>query len=169
MFDLWNTLVRSQQGDPFQHLQRLLGPGQEAGFAEFKRDAMSTVHPDAETLLRGWQARLGLDEAQVRAMVEVFREATEDAECFPDALAAVTETRRLGLFPGELAMVGDSWRDDITGALEAGWTALWVNRAGKPRPDWDPEALLVEVPELSRVPEAIANLQAGARCGTCLG
>jgi len=221
VFDLWNTLVRSQQGDPFQHLQRLLGPGREAEFAAFKRDAMGAVHPGAEPLLRGWQARLGLGEAQVLAMIEVFREATQDAEVFPEAMAAVADTRklarvallsntqsfdmaflerlgltvlipnrflsaelgcmkpdarpfeavqaRLGLFPGELAMVGDSWRDDITGALDAGWTAVWVNRAGLPPPPQDPEALLVEVPDLSRVPQAIAGLQAGARCSTCLG
>jgi putative hydrolase of the HAD superfamily len=77
--------------------------------------------------------------------------------------------KRLGLFPGEIAMVGDSWRDDVTGSLEAGWTAIWVNRLGVPRPDCDPEAELVEVSDLAQVPRAIASLQAGARCGTCLG
>jgi putative hydrolase of the HAD superfamily len=77
--------------------------------------------------------------------------------------------RRLGLFPGELAMVGDSWRDDMAGALEAGWTAVWVNRSGVPRPPHDPEAELVEIPDLAPVPRLIGNLQAGARCGTCLG
>lgn len=221
VFDLWNTLVRNPQGDPFQHLQRQLGPGQEAAYAAFKRDAMAAVYPDAGTLLRGWQARLGLRDDQVRTLIDVFQTATADAECYPEAMAAVVDTRklarvallsnthsfdmdflarlgltalipnrfisaelgcmkpdprpfeliqtRLGLFPGELAMVGDSWRDDVKGALEAGWTAIWVNRAGLARPPLDPEALLVEIPELSRVPEAIANLQAGARCGTCLG
>ena len=49
VFDLWNTLVHSQNGDPFQHLQRLLEPGQEARFPELKRDAMSHPHPDAQS------------------------------------------------------------------------------------------------------------------------
>ena len=62
----------------------------------------------------------------------------------PDLRAFRTVQARLGLFPGEIAMVGDSWRDDISGALEAGWTAIWVNRSGKPRPPHDPEADLVE-------------------------
>ena len=221
VFDLWNTLVRSQQGDPFQHLQRLLGPGQEAGFKAFKRDAMIRTYADAMTLLTGWQSRLGLEEDQVQVMTEVFRVATEEAEVFPETMAALLETRkvarvallsntqsfdmaflerlgltavlpnrflsaelgcmkpepqpfeavqnRLGLFPGELAMVGDSWRDDVVGALEAGWTAIWVNRSGLARPEVDPDALLVEVPDLSQVPALIRNLQAGARCSTCLG
>jgi putative hydrolase of the HAD superfamily len=77
--------------------------------------------------------------------------------------------RKLGLFPGELAMVGDSWRDDITGALEAGWTAIWVNRKGVPRPPHPDDADLVEIPDLAPVPRLIDNLQAGARCSTCLG
>lgn len=87
----------------------------------------------------------------------------------PDLLAFETVQRRLGLFAGELAMVGDSWRDDIRGALEAGWTAIWVNRQGLPRPECDPEATLVEVASLARVPDLIKSLQAGARCSTCLG
>lgn len=87
----------------------------------------------------------------------------------PDPKAFEGVQKRLNLFPGQLAMVGDSWNDDILGALEAGWTAIWVNREGRPRPDHDPEAELVEVSSLAQVPEAIENLQAGARCSTCLG
>lgn len=85
----------------------------------------------------------------------------------PGAFEAVQ--KKLGLFPGELAMVGDSWSDDVEGALNAGWTALWVNRKGKPRPDHAPDAELVELADLSLVPEVIERLQAGARCSTCLG
>jgi len=221
VFDLWNTLVHSPGGDPFQHLQRLLSEAQQPLFPDLKREAMDRPHPDARTFLTGWMDRLGLSGAQVLAMAEVFRAAAEDAACFPEAMEALAGTRklarigllsntqnfdlafldrlglertlptrclsaetgflkpdpgafetiqrRLGLFPGELAMVGDSWRDDVTGALEAGWTAIWVNRTGKPRPDCDPEADLVEVPDLNHVPRLIANLQAGARCSTCLG
>ncbi|HWQ11023.1 MAG TPA: HAD family hydrolase [Holophaga sp.] len=85
----------------------------------------------------------------------------------PEAFEAVQ--KKLGLFPGELIMIGDSWQDDVQGALQAGWTAVWLNRAGRPRPEHDPEAELVEVSSLAQVPEVIENLQAGARCSTCLG
>jgi putative hydrolase of the HAD superfamily len=221
VFDLWNTLVHSRSGDPFQHLQRLLGPGQADRFPEFKRDAMGRPHADARALLAEWKDRLELSAEQVRDMAQVFLTAAGDAQRYPEAVQAVRDTRRLarvamlsntqtfdlgflerleldslipmrflsaetgclkpdlaafqgvqrrlGLFSGELAMVGDSWRDDITGALEAGWTAVWVNRKGAPRPPVDPEAELVEIPDLVSVPTIIDNLQAGARCSTCLG
>lgn len=221
VFDLWNTLVHSRNGDPFTHLQRLLGPGQEARFPDLKRDAMERPHTDARALLDEWRDSLALRPDQLETMAEVFRTAADDAHCFPEAAQAVLDTRkvarvallsntqsfdlgflerlgltgmlpsrflsaelgflkpdrrafetvqrRLGLFPGELAMVGDSWRDDIAGAMEAGWTAVWVNRTGAPRPPHDPEADLVEVPDLAPVPRLIENLQAGARCSTCLG
>lgn len=87
----------------------------------------------------------------------------------PELGAFEAVQKKLGLFPGELAMVGDSWSDDVEGALNAGWTALWVNRKGKPRPDHAPDAELVEIADLSLVPEVIERLQAGARCSTCLG
>jgi len=66
-------------------------------------------------------------------------------------------------------MVGDSWNDDVQGALQAGWTVLWLNREGRPRPELDPDADLVEISELSQVAPVIEQLQAGARCSTCLG
>jgi putative hydrolase of the HAD superfamily len=221
VFDLWNTLVHSRNGDPFSHLQRLLGPAQAPLFPALKRDAMERPHASAGAFLAEWQDRLGLTSAQLETMADVFRTAAGDAQCFPEAVQAVQDTRRLarvallsntqsfdldflarlgldrllparflsagmgwlkpdrrafeavqrqfGLFPGELAMVGDSWRDDIAGALEAGWTAVWVNRAGVPRPDHDPDADLVEIADLAPVPRLIGKLQAGARCSTCLG
>ncbi|MDR3669375.1 MAG: HAD family hydrolase [Holophaga sp.] len=221
VFDLWNTIVHSENGDPFQHLQRLLSPEQNRHFPELKRDAMGRPHADAQALLSVWQERLGLSSEQLQTMAEVFRTAAGDAQCFPEAVQAVSDTRKLarvallsntqsfdlafldrlalpslissrflsaelgflkpdpaafgavqrklGLFPGELAMVGDSWRDDVAGALEAGWTAIWVNRKGMARPPHDPEAELVEISDLAPVPTLIDNLQAGARCSTCLG
>lgn len=87
----------------------------------------------------------------------------------PELAAFETMRGKLSLFPGELAIVGDSWRDDVEGALNAGWTAIWLNRGGKPRPQHPQEAELVEIPDLSVLPGVIERLQAGARCSTCLG
>lgn len=87
----------------------------------------------------------------------------------PEAAAFEAVQQRLGLFPGQLAMVGDSWNDDVQGALAAGWTVLWLNRTGRPRPEHGPEAELVEIQDLAQVPEVVVRLQAGARCSTCLG
>jgi len=221
VFDLWNTLVHSRGGDPFKHLQEFMTPAQAVHLEAMEQDAMSRPYESAEAFLAGWRVLLGLSDEQHRAMAQMLQASALDAECYPETLQALEETRslarvallsntqsydldfierlglaqrlpqrflsaelralkpeaqafemvqkRLGLFPGELAMVGDSWHADIQGALAAGWTALWVNREGRPRPEADPEAELVEIRDLSQVPAAIAALQAGARCGTCLG
>ncbi|MDP2875160.1 MAG: HAD family hydrolase [Holophaga sp.] len=87
----------------------------------------------------------------------------------PETGAFESVQKKFGLFPGQLAMVGDSWNDDVQGALNAGWTVLWLNREGRPRPDLDPDSELVEIADLSQVPSVIEQLQAGARCSTCLG
>ena len=221
IFDLWNTLVHSRGGDPFQHLRELMTEEQRLHFPTLKRDAMEQVHTSAESFLERWKPCMEMTDAQREGMAGVFREAASDAECFLEALEALSRTRqvarlgllsntqsfdmdflerlglaallpnrflsaetgflkpepqafetvqkRLGLFPGQLAMVGDSWNDDILGALGAGWTAIWVNRQSLPRPEHDPEAELVEISSLAQVPSVIENLQAGARCSTCLG
>ncbi|HEY3401194.1 MAG TPA: HAD family hydrolase [Geothrix sp.] len=221
VFDLWNTLVFSPAGSPFQRLKGLLRPEQQALHAALMRDGMIRPYDSVEVFLEVWRGPASLDDEQMAAMVQAFREAGDQAQCFhgaPEAVAAVRDLarvallsntqsfglelldrlgiserirlqhwsaelgalkpeaaayeavqRRLGLFPGNLAMVGDSWTDDVEGALAAGWTAIWVNREAKPRPDHDPDAPLYEVRSLDRVPELIENLQAGMRCPTCLG
>lgn len=221
VFDLWNTLVHSRGGDPFQQLHASLEEHQRADYAALRRDAMERPHASAEALLERWCKPLKLSETQRTRMAEIFRAAATDAACFPEVVDALERTRqvarmallsntqsfdmafldrlgivsripnrflsadtgilkpdprafetvqkRLGLFPGELIMVGDSWRDDVEGALQAGWTAIWVNRRGLPRPEHDPDAEVVEVTSLAQVPSVIENLQAGARCSTCLG
>lgn len=221
VFDLWNTLVHSRHGDPFQHLRALMTPAQQTHYPLLKQDAMAMVHADATALLQRWRHCLELTDLQFAQMSQVFQDAADDAVTFPEALAALEEVRhcarvgllsntqsfdmdfldrlgiteriparflsahtgflkpspdafrsvqrQFGLFPGQMAMVGDSWNDDVQGALAAGWTAIWVNREGRPRPDVDPEADFLEVTDLSQVSQAVLALQAGARCSTCLG
>lgn len=221
VFDLWNTLVRSEKGSPFRRIQGVLRGPQEALLDDFMWDSMRRPYADASAFLEAWRDRLDLAPDQHAAIRGAFQEAAEDAEPFAEALPALDGTRalartallsntqafdmdllqrfgiaerlrtrvlsaevgalkpepaafeavqaRMGLFPGQLAMVGDSWRDDVEGALAAGWTVVWINRDGRPRGDHDPEAPLVELPDLARVPEVIGRLQAGARCATCLG
>jgi HAD superfamily hydrolase (TIGR01493 family) len=221
VFDLWNTLVFSPAGSPFQRFKELLRPEQAHLFPELVRDGMVQPYPSVREFLGTWRDSANLDDAQLKAMAEAFLEAGEQAECFPgtpEAVGAVrdlarvallsnTQTfglelldrlgisgrirtrilsaeigalkpepaafeavqRKLGLFPGNLAMVGDSWNDDVLGALNAGWTAIWVNRDAKPRPAHPDEFPIYEVRSLDRVPELIQGLQEGLRCPTCLG
>lgn len=221
VFDLWNTLVFSPAGSPFQRMKELLRPEQEGQFPVLMRDGMARSYASVHAFLESWRENIGLDDAQVEGMALAFLEAGDQAQCFrespesvggvrdlarvallsntqtfglelldrlglserirtrllsaeigvlkPEAAAFEAMQRKLGLFPGNLAMVGDSWNDDVLGALDAGWTAIWVNREAKPRPDHDPEAPLYEVRSLDRVPELIQGLQEGMRCPTCLG
>lgn len=221
VFDLWNTLVQSQGGSPFQQVRALLREDQRAAYPELVQDGMRHDYPTAEAFLASWRDRLGLDAAQAEAMAQAFATADAEAQLFPETLAALDRSRelgrlallsntqrfdldlmtrlgldpyfrikglsaelgalkpepdifeamqqKLGLFPGNLVMVGDSWTDDVEGALAAGWTAIWVNRKGLPRPDHDPDAELVEVDSLDQVPVVVERLQAGMRCSTCLG
>lgn len=112
----------------------------------------------------GFLKTLGLEERISNRFLSAETRARK-----PESAAFETVQRKLSLFPGELAMVGDSWNDDVQGALDAGWTAIWINRNGLPRPEIDPEADLVEVDSLAPVPDIIERLQAGSRCSTCLG
>ena len=41
---------------------------------------------------------------------------------------------KLALKPSDLWMIGDSYKHDITGAINAGWHSLWINRRFLPDP-----------------------------------
>lgn len=63
-----------------------------------------------------------------------------------------------GARPEECALVGDNRICDVVGAREAGWTAIWLNRPGRP---WE---LAAEPPEhvimsLAELPPLIAELR----------
>ena len=221
IFDLWNTLVFSPGGNPFQRMKGLLRADQEPRYGALVRDGMTRPYASGEAFLEAWRKPMGWDEAQMTAMLEAFAEAGDQAQCFPEAAEAVgavrslarvallsnTQTfglellgrlgireriglqllsaelgalkpeaavyqaveRRLGLFPGNLAMVGDSWSDDVLGAVDAGWTAIWVNREARPRPYHPAESPIYEVRGLAAVPDLIRGLQDGFRCPTCHG
>lgn len=77
--------------------------------------------------------------------------------------------KRLGLFPGDLVMIGDTWNDDIEGALMAGWSAIWLNRKNRPIPRQELGPDFAEIHSLDLLPGLIRNLQAGFRCAQCLG
>lgn len=51
----------------------------------------------------------------------------------PDARAYLAACQRLGVTPQDALMVGDSWQNDVQGALNAGLQAVWLNRNGAER------------------------------------
>jgi len=221
VFDLWNTLVFSPAGSPFQRMRELLRPEQVDTYPALVRDGMIRPYASVEAFLEAWRVPAGLDDQQVADMAAAFQEAGGQAQCFQGSAEAVgavrdlarvallsnTQTfglelldrlgiperirtrllsaeigtlkpepaayeevqRRLGVFPGNLVMVGDSWTDDVLGPVAAGWTGVWVNREKAPRPPHDPDSPIYEIRSLDHLPELIRSLQEGQRCPTCLG
>jgi len=124
VFDLWNTLVLSRHGDPFRHIQRLLAPAQAPLFDALRRDAMGRAHPSARTFLDAWRDRLALDAGQLDTMAALFRAAASDAQCFPEALQAVTDTRKLA----RVALLSNTQSFDLDFLERLGLTSLLATR-----------------------------------------
>ena len=81
----------------------------------------------------------------------------------PDTRLYEVAARKTQLEGSSLAMVGDSVRNDVTGAQCAGWLGLWLNRDDLPTPDGArPDAILRT---LTDAPAALAGL-AGATTST---
>ena len=68
VFDLWNTLVFSPAGSPFQRLKELLRPDQAHLYADLVRDGMVQPYPSVQDFLGTWKDSAHFDEAQLKAM-----------------------------------------------------------------------------------------------------
>lgn len=66
----------------------------------------------------------------------------------PDARIFRLMEERLGLASSSLWMVGDSYKHDIKGALDAGWHAVWLNRRHAPAEGPAPEFEASDAEEL---------------------
>jgi len=63
----------------------------------------------------------------------------------------------LGTSPAEMLMVGDSWKTDIAGALQAGWSAAWYNPACLACPGLLPSHQL-ELQHMADLPDRLIDL-----------
>jgi putative hydrolase of the HAD superfamily len=70
----------------------------------------------------------------VENLVDVVCLSCDLGRLKPDPFVFGEACRRLGLQPGQVLMVGDSAEDDVRGALEAGLSALHLDRAGTADP-----------------------------------
>jgi len=64
-------------------------------------------------------------------LVDIWYLSFDAGAIKPERAFYVGLTARLGCDASELLMVGDTWRDDIVGAVEAGSRARWVDREGR--------------------------------------
>lgn len=53
----------------------------------------------------------------------------------PDVRLCRIIEEKLDLSPSDIWMIGDSYKHDITGAVESGWHSVWINRRGIRSPD----------------------------------
>ena len=70
-------------------------------------------------------------EALLGDLVDVWHFSFDVCAIKPDRAFYASLATRLGCEASELLMVGDAWRDDIVGAVEAGSRARWVDREGR--------------------------------------
>jgi HAD superfamily hydrolase (TIGR01509 family) len=75
----------------------------------------------------------------------------------PDRWLFDVAAAEVGCGPHEVVMVGDSLPNDVRGAQNAGWRAIWLSRDGRDRPDrYTPDA---EISNLVELPKALRALQ----------
>jgi HAD superfamily hydrolase (TIGR01509 family) len=79
----------------------------------------------------------------------------------PDrAIFAITE-RQLGVPPDECVLVGDHPLNDVVGAKQSGWRAVWIDRDGDavyPPPDGTSFAPDACITSLSQLPDVLCSL-----------
>lgn len=66
----------------------------------------------------------------------------------PDVRLFRMMEEKLGLNPSDLWMIGDSYKHDITGAIDAGWHSLWINRRFLPDPERLPDVTVLSDADL---------------------
>ncbi|MUG45916.1 HAD family hydrolase [Paenibacillus woosongensis] len=70
----------------------------------------------------------------------------------PDVRLFRHVTDQLGLAPEHCCYIGDSWRNDVVGALDAGWKVLWFNhRSVQPESDHQPHHQVAGYPDIAKV------------------
>jgi HAD superfamily hydrolase (TIGR01549 family) len=77
------------------------------------------------------------------ACVDVLIASEDVGVSKPDRGIFDIALRRMGVSAGDAAMVGDSWANDIAGAVNAGIRAIWFNPDRKPAP-----AVPADVPQI---------------------
>ena len=124
--------------------------------------ATNAADSDGEQV-RAALARVGLDD-----LVDDVVTSREVGACKPDpaffraALRAAAAGRPFS--PRRAVMVGDSWENDVAGALAAGLRAIWFNPLDGGRPCGGP-APDAEITKLSQLPRALEELAKNVRAG----
>ncbi len=110
---------------------------------------------DSDALLvNAAMARLGLDAH----FAAYFTPAELDGARKPDPAFYLSIEHHLGVHPSELVMVGDSYRNDVSGAVKAGWRAVWYNPSGQAAPGLAP-LHSAEILSMEDLPSALESIE----------
>jgi len=74
----------------------------------------------------------------------------------PDRRLFDTAAAQIGSRPDRLVMVGDSIRNDVQGARDAGWHGVWLNRDQLPPPEPLPTHSISSLDQLLALVETFA-------------
>lgn len=145
----------------------------DAAFAHYARGAAWRLLPGAldvlDTLrdrglrlivLSNFDRRLHalLDELGIAARIELAL-ASSEARAAKPARAIFDRARaRLGVDAAACLHVGDSLREDVHGAVDAGWGAIWLERSGR-SPD-EPPAGVPRITTLAAIPDVLHSSSA---------
>lgn len=127
-------------------------------------DVLATLHGRGFALamisnfdrrLHGVLAGLGVADAFATVVA-----STECGTAKPEREPFDVARERLGGLPADACLhVGDSLRDDVAGALGAGWRAVWIDRAGAGDPALP--AAATRITRLAALPDLPALAQSG--------
>jgi putative hydrolase of the HAD superfamily len=126
------------------------------------------LYPDVRPGLEALRAtyRLGLlsngnsypDRSGLAGMFSAVVFAQDHGVEKPDRRLFGVAAAAIGCAGPDLVMVGDSLANDVTGARDAGWHGIWLNRDGAACPP--PHAPDAEITTLLELPQALTGLDA---------
>ena len=146
------------EGIAANHVQAYLGnrrvvPGAVALMATIRRHARTAVVTNSTVLEQDEK----LTTFGLWPHVDVLITSEECGVAKPDPAIFLSALERLGVDAHEAVMVGDSWANDIIGAVGIGMRAIWLNRHGGACPDPAMATEVMSFEPVGRTAELVLN------------
>ncbi len=100
----------------------------------------------------GKQQRQKLDQLDIAERFRSVLVSGDVGVAKPQREIFERSAEELGFHPSELLFIGDNPENDVRGAMQAGWHAIWLNRTGS-----DQEVAAHMVDDLSDIPRLVAG------------